>query len=203
MNRCPVCGQQYQQDPCPGCSFDNSRNYEVYPTLAPIPGPQKSVAARRTDWTSQKAAAQKPGPSVGSQRTGKASRKITIPQIVAVLVICAIALLPLRDIRTEGVIELSDGTYTGQRIGRKAHGIGTMVYNDGSMYEGEWENGSRHGQGTLTWDNGDIYEGQWENNVRQGQGTMTWDNGDVYEGQWEKNVRQGQGTITWDNGDVY
>ena len=35
------------------------------------------------------------------------------------------------------------------------------MYENGNIYEGNWENGIKHGQGKLTCKNG-IYEGNWD-----------------------------------------
>lgn len=37
--------------------------------------------------------------------------------------------------------------YTGEFQGRERHGYGTMVYEDGSEYEGQWRRGRRNGHG--------------------------------------------------------
>lgn len=36
--------------------------------------------------------------------------------------------------------------YTGQFVKGELHGRGTMVYADGSMYEGEWYRNRKHGE---------------------------------------------------------
>lgn len=36
--------------------------------------------------------------------------------------------------------------YTGQFVKGELHGRGTMVYTDGSMYEGEWYRNRKHGE---------------------------------------------------------
>jgi len=50
---------------------------------------------------------------------------------------------------------------------------------------GDCENGS----GTLSWDSGDKYIGQWKDNRQEGEGTYIYANGDKYVGEW-KNGRQ-------------
>ena len=37
--------------------------------------------------------------------------------------------------------------YEGQFVSKKAHGKGTMRWNQGDKYEGEWKEGLRHGKG--------------------------------------------------------
>ena len=43
------------------------------------------------------------------------------------------------------------------------HGYGKYTWADGSVYEGNWENGAQHGYGKHTWVSGKIYEGEWRN----------------------------------------
>jgi hypothetical protein len=39
------------------------------------------------------------------------------------------------------------------------HGYGTMKYNNGRIYTGEWKNDIRHGQGIEKYANGNHYRG--------------------------------------------
>lgn len=75
--------------------------------------------------------------------------------------------------------------------------------SDTSSYTGYLVNGQRHGQGTLYWDDGAVYEGNWNYGVRDGYGKMTFANGDVYEGPYVDGKRHGQGTFRWVNGNTY
>ena len=52
--------------------------------------------------------------------------------------------------------------YKGEIDFDSPHGKGTMIFEHGSEYVGEWYNGARNGQGTLTHTNGDKYIGQWD-----------------------------------------
>jgi hypothetical protein len=40
-----------------------------------------------------------------------------------------------------------------------------MMWTDGSMYEGEWINGIQHGQGMMVFPDGTVKVGLFENNV--------------------------------------
>ena len=40
-----------------------------------------------------------------------------------------------------------------------------MLWTDGSMYEGEWEGGIQHGLGRMIFPDGTTKEGYFENNV--------------------------------------
>ena len=46
---CPVCGKKSEYLQCPQCGFDSSRNYEQYPTLAPVKK-APAVSALRKEW---------------------------------------------------------------------------------------------------------------------------------------------------------
>ena len=60
------------------------------------------------------------------------------------------------------------------------HGIGTMTYFDGGVFEGEWNDvGYRHGKGKYSWPNGDVYEGGFRGDKINGEGTMKYE----YAGQ--------------------
>ena len=99
------------------------------------------------------------------------------------------------------VKKYDDSTYHGQIWPEidKPHGNGTMTWNNGDVYEGQWRYGKRSGFGTMKWDNGDEYEyiGRWKNGKRSGTGIMKWKNGDQYIGSWKDGKRSGLGTLYW------
>ena len=195
MKSCPICGHQYKTDLCPKCSFDHSRSYELHPTFSPLPGPQRSIAGQRADWSAGHqtqttvTAAQDTKPTVNVLAIGLA--------LVAVIIAAVLILMPKR-----GEIIFPDGTYNGQKIFGKAQGYGTMEYDNGDVYVGQWKSNKCHGEGTVTYSNGNTYEGQWENGNRHGQGICTYANGNVYEGQWVAGIRHGQGTMTYADGRI-
>lgn len=46
------------------------------------------------------------------------------------------------------------------------HGLGTMMYANGDMYEGQWSNDVKHGQGTFFYINkGRRFDGVWHNDT--------------------------------------
>jgi len=64
-------------------------------------------------------------------------------------------------------------------------GSGKFIYDDGSIYIGEWINRKRHGQGTMTFSDGTKYVGAWLNDYKEGQGTLYDKNGNVLkQGLW-------------------
>ncbi|MFL2524955.1 MAG: MORN repeat-containing protein [Pelagibacteraceae bacterium] len=104
---------------------------------------------------------------------------------------------------------------------------GPGIYDDskGNKYIGNFKDGDRHGEGSMTWDVGDTYKGQWVNNkmhgkgtyktklltytgnftagIIEGQGTAKYTNGATYVGEWKNNNRHGQGTIIDNKGNKF
>jgi len=83
-------------------------------------------------------------------------------------------------------------------------GTGTMWFDNGDVYTGEWVNGEITGFGTMQYSNEDIYVGFWLDGQRHGQGVYTWSDGRTYEGEYRYSQRYGLGVFTgWidmDNG---
>jgi len=85
----------------------------------------------------------------------------------------------------------------------KKHGKGTLIWDNGDMYEGLWKNDERCGEGKIVFQNGDVYEGTWENDTANGKGVFRFSNGDFYEGEWRFSYKHGYGKWTSKNGDVF
>ena len=47
-----------------------------------------------------------------------------------------------------------------------------MEMSDGSVYEGNFEDGKFEGAGIMQYPNGSTYEGMWKNNMQHGKGTV-------------------------------
>jgi len=90
--------------------------------------------------------------------------------------------------------------YTGDFFNGNRHGHGTLAFADGSEYVGEWECNQQHGVGTRRWNNGDCYTGQYKVGKRTGEGRFYFANGDLYAGQWEDGVMQGFGRYYYSSG---
>lgn len=99
------------------------------------------------------------------------------------------------------------GTYTGDLVRGECHGTGTMQYNNGGWYTGQWNSNSWTGAGTgkVIYDDGDVYEGEFLNGKRHGSGTYYYSNGGWYKGQWKDGSKTGSGTgkMIYDDGDIY
>lgn len=50
MSYCPICNTESALLVCPKCGFDNSSNYEKYPTLGYLSSSVNSVSFRHTVW---------------------------------------------------------------------------------------------------------------------------------------------------------
>lgn len=83
------------------------------------------------------------------------------------------------------------------------HGRGTVTWENGGKYDGEWVDGKANGHGIMNYGNGDKYKGGWKDGCRFGQGTHHFKDGGVYEGQWCNAAPDGQGKMTLKNGSHY
>jgi len=97
------------------------------------------------------------------------------------------------------------GTYSGTISVAQGlpNGVGTMEYDSGRVYSGDWVAGQWHGRGKLHNPNGDFYEGEFVFDARHGQGVYKWENGDVYKGIFFQDKRHGKGVFSFHNGNVY
>lgn len=82
-------------------------------------------------------------------------------------------------------------------------GQGKAIYNNGSSYEGQFQNYLRHGAGTLTLSDGTKYEAQWKNDERHGKGSELCPDGTTFEGSYLYGMRHGHGKMTWPEGSQY
>jgi hypothetical protein len=60
-----------------------------------------------------------------------------------------------------------------------------MIYQNGTIYEGQWYEGKRNGYGVLTKRNGDHFEGHWVNDKKEGQGSFFYsEKNKLFVGEW-------------------
>eukprot|EP00984_Skeletonema_dohrnii_P016927 scaffold7611_cov79-Skeletonema_dohrnii-CCMP3373.AAC.2 len=97
---------------------------------------------------------------------------------------------------------------------KKATGKGTITYDNGDLYKGEFQDTEPHGVGKMTYKDGRVCEGTWKSGKivyegelvdgkPHGRGKEIHSNGDVYEGEWKNGLRQGKGVFKKANGYVY
>eukprot|EP01034_Spumella_vulgaris_P024690 gene24690-31063_t len=104
-----------------------------------------------------------------------------------------------------GVItRTSDGKVQHEGLYRcgEPHGMGKINLSDGSVYTGDFFNGSMDGQGSIVWLNGNTYTGV--TTILTGQfkigeliqGEVKYHTGDVYVGELKAGLSHGQGVLT-------
>lgn len=81
-------------------------------------------------------------------------------------------------------------------------GLGTIIFSDGSKYQGQTKNGLFHGKGRMTHANGDVYQGEWKEGKANGFGVYVDQNGSMYRGEWLNDQYHGKGTETWNFGAI-
>ena len=107
--------------------------------------------------------------------------------------------MPLYDARLSGLDDGSestigqDGHYSGGWSATAAtpHGQGTMIWDNGISYEGNWVEGKFHGIGSKLYSRGGGYEGSWVEGRRSGQGAHIFAGKFGYE-RWEGNFEADQ-----------
>ena len=104
----------------------------------------------------------------------------------------------------QGSVTFNEGVqYIGEFHDGKANGQGTITFPNGNKIFGEFRDGKVNGQGTLTFANGNKYVGEFRDNFQSGVGTQTYATGSKYVGGWSSGLRSGEGTITLANGNKY
>jgi hypothetical protein len=107
-----------------------------------------------------------------------------------------------------GTLEWQNGNfYKGEFKDGNRHGLGLETDSDGK-YQGQWANDVRNGYGRFDFNENDEYKslayiGNYEDNVRSGHGAFYWLDRDMYEGQYENGVREGHGVYYWPSGNRY
>ena len=71
-------------------------------------------------------------------------------------------------------------------------GLGIVVLEDKSVYEGELKNDQFSGQGRYACSNGEIYEGSWREGKAQGEGVYIYRDKSTFEGEWKNNKSNGK-----------
>ena len=83
-------------------------------------------------------------------------------------------------------------------------GDGTMTYQNGEVYTGNWEKGLKDGYGVMIYPQSDIridYTGFWKINLFHGTGSMNWKNGENFEGLFANGERSGYGVHKYSRND--
>jgi hypothetical protein len=72
-------------------------------------------------------------------------------------------------------------------LGDCQNGKGKVVFDDNTIYEGEFLNGLANGYGICYYADGSTYTGYWNNNNIEGEGIYYINNGNVIKGIWKNN----------------
>ena len=86
---------------------------------------------------------------------------------------------------------------------RQMHGKGVMQYADGSVYEGEFNQGSLEGAGVLKRSDGEVRSGTFRGGQLDGKGSVLYANQARYEGEFRAGQRSGQGRLEFASGESY
>ena len=120
---------------------------------------------------------------------------LTRPRIeiatVLLIAICAISVFLLNTPK-QGVLTLDNGAlvYDGTLVRGKMNGQGTMTFENGDQYTGDFNNGAFNGKGIFQSKSGWKYEGDFVNGQAEGQGKLTTEQEVVYEGTFKQGVFQ-------------
>ena len=68
----------------------------------------------------------------------------------------------------------------------------TKIYDTGK-FEGEITNKLRNGKGTMYYNNGDIYKGEWKKDKKEGEGIYYYKDGNKYEGRYKNDKQRREG----------
>lgn len=114
------------------------------------------------------------------------------------------------------------GTYKGEFRYHKFHGKGKFTFNNGNFYEGQFKSGLYNGSGVLVYPDGSVKAGIWEDHVlverdekikaslkcldgncKDGNGKSIDYKGREYEGQFKDGKYHGFGKMVYSGGDYY
>lgn len=82
-------------------------------------------------------------------------------------------------------IRSADIKSNGCQSGDCANGFGLYIYENSTMFMGEFQDGKANGSGLCYFSDGDIYSGDWKNHAFHGKGTLlSTKNSSQYDGFW-------------------
>ena len=92
-------------------------------------------------------------------------------------------------------VDARGNKYEGMFCRGKKHGVGKMLYRDGTVYNGDWRNDVWSGKGVLELWSRETYRGKFVGGKRRGYGVCMFANGKTYEGGWNNDVPEGIGKL--------
>ena len=101
-------------------------------------------------------------------------------------------------------MQIKDRIYYGQlNDSFEFHGIGTLLHDNGFIYQGMFEHGMMNGLGFSHDANYNKYLGEHKEGQRHGYGIQLLDDGRQYKGSWSENRLHGICKETLSNGQSY
>jgi len=95
----------------------------------------------------------------------------------------------------EEIDEQGRDEYVGGLLNECEHGLGTLLWVDGTQFAGEFYEGGTHGFGHEIYPDQSSYVGQFCKNMRHGMGVFAAENGEEYSGSWVEGERDGVGIL--------
>eukprot|EP00970_Alexandrium_tamarense_P010455 scaffold2112_cov172-Alexandrium_tamarense.AAC.2 len=116
-----------------------------------------------------------------------------------------------------GVTRVNSVVYEGEMYDGYREGRGICLFNNNTMYEGQWKRNKEHGKGTLMTPDRSriIYDGDWERGRMHGYGSYyyymdtladgphTGDKYGQYIGEFRESMRNGRGVYTFPDESSY
>jgi len=96
-----------------------------------------------------------------------------------------------------------NSVYLGEFKDKLRDGIGKMIWQEGETYFGEWKSDQQSGWGEHSWPDSSKYLGFFFENLKEGIGFYQWFDGNSYLGEWKKNSMDGIGRYEWNDGKMY
>ena len=104
----------------------------------------------------------------------------------------------------KGTLAYNDGSkYIGEFKGGIENGLGSWLHKDGAKHIGNFLKGYVNGYGEYIAQNGSKYSGDYKNGLAHGEGTWIYSNGSSYTGDMKFGTYEGFGTESFANGEIY
>ncbi|MTB64462.1 hypothetical protein GGG87_05595 [Streptococcus sp. zg-86] len=110
---------------------------------------------------------------------------------IVFILLCALSVF-LGRIPAKQTLNLDNGkmTYQGTLVANKMSGQGSLTFENGDKYKGEFKNGIFNGKGTYVSATGWTYEGEFKNGIADGNGKLTTESNVIYEGRFKQGIYQ-------------
>lgn len=115
-----------------------------------------------------------------------------IEKIAMVLIVLLGLTVFLVPIKRQGTLTYNNGkiTYAGAIVNHRMNGDGKLVYDNGDVYEGGFDNGVFEGKGKFISHQGWSYEGTFKNGLADGQGILKTKTKKTFKGTFKQGIYQ-------------